>query len=75
MDKQQQPTNKQKPDKDVKNWLSYSGMAFELFGILGVFAAAGFFLDKKLETNPILLLVFILIGLAAGFYRFLKQFS
>jgi F0F1-type ATP synthase assembly protein I len=75
MDNQSQSANEQSSNKDVRNWLSYSGMAFELFAIIGIFTALGYFLDKRLNTNPILLIIFLLIGLAAGFYRILKQFS
>lgn len=75
MDKPLQPTNKNSSNNDAKTWLSYSGMAFELFAIIGIFTALGYFVDKKLDTNPIFLIVLLLIGLAVGFYRVLKQFS
>jgi len=76
MDKQSQPTNKQPSNKeDAKNWLTYSGMAFELFAIIGIFTAIGYFLDQKLNSSPILLIILLLLGLAVGFYRILKQFS
>jgi len=50
-------------------------MAFEMFGTIGVCAALGWFLDKKLHTAPVLVLVFLLAGLAAAFYRIFKQLS
>lgn len=75
MDKLQQPNNKKQPNDIAKTWLTYSGMAFEFFAIIGAFTALGFFLDKKLNTNPILVIVFLLLGLVASFYRIFKQFK
>lgn len=75
MDKPQQTNNNKQPNDVAKNWLTYSGMAFEFFAIIGVFTALGFFLDKKLNISPILVIVFLLIGLAASFYRVFKQFK
>lgn len=62
-------------DKTPKNWLSYSGMVFEMFGTIGACALIGWFLDKKLHTAPVLVLIFLLIGLASAFYRIFKQLS
>lgn len=74
MDKPQQPNNKQ-PKSIANSWLTYSGMAFEFFAIIGVFTALGYFIDKKLNTNPILVIIFLLLGLGASFYRIFKQFK
>ncbi len=75
MDKPQQTNPNKQSNEVAKNWLTYSGMAFEFFAIIGVFTALGFFLDKKLSISPILVIVFLLIGLAASFYRIFKQFK
>ena len=75
MDNPSQLPSNNKPENNAGNWLSYSGMAFELFAIIGVFTATGFFLDKKFATKPILVIIFLLIGLAASFYRIFKQFT
>ena len=48
-------------------------MAFELFGIIGVFVAVGYFLDKQLSTQPFLLILLLLVGTAAAFYRIYKS--
>jgi|JI61114BRNA_FD_contig_21_10149640_length_726_multi_4_in_0_out_0_2 F0F1-type ATP synthase assembly protein I len=74
MSNQEQPGSN-KPQKDAKTWLTYSGMAFELFAIIALFTAVGYFIDSKINSSPILLILFLLIGLAAGFYRIFKQFS
>lgn len=72
MDKPKQP---RLPDKEAKDWVAYSGMAFEMFATIGVFTALGYFLDKKLHTGPILVIVFLFIGLILAFFRIYKQFS
>ena len=71
MDKQPQWRNKQ--NNAAKNWLSYTGMVFELFGIIGVFAAIGYFLDKQFFTQPFLLITLLLVGTAGAFYRIYKS--
>ncbi len=63
------------PDKKFSNWILYSGMAFEMFAIIGIFAAAGYFLDKKLLTTPFLLIILLMIGSGIAFYRIYKQLS
>jgi len=70
-----QNSGNNKPQKDTKTWLAYSGMAFELFAIIALFTAIGYFIDSKINSAPILLILFLLIGLSAGFYRIFKQFS
>lgn len=75
MDNPQQQSDKKLPDKTIKDWLSYSGMAFEFFAVIAAFTALGYYLDKKFTTQPILLIVFLLLGLCASFYRIFKQFK
>jgi F0F1-type ATP synthase assembly protein I len=75
MDKQKQASINNMSDNKTNNWLAYSGMAFEMFAIIGVFAAAGYFLDKKLQTTPLLLIILLMIGSGIAFYRIYKQLS
>ena len=75
MDKQKQASINNMSDNKTNNWLAYSGMAFEMFAIIGVFAAAGYFLDKKLLTTPFLLIILLMIGSGIAFYRIYKQLS
>jgi F0F1-type ATP synthase assembly protein I len=75
MDKQKQASINNMSDNKTTNWLAYSGMAFEMFAIIGVFAAAGYFLDKKLQTTPLLLIILLMIGSGIAFYRIYKQLS
>lgn len=71
MDKQQPSHNNEK--KSMSNWLAYTGMVFELFGIIGVFATIGYFLDKHFSTQPFLLITLLLFGTAGAFYRIYKS--
>ncbi|MDB5228025.1 MAG: putative F0F1-ATPase subunit Ca2+/Mg2+ transporter [Bacteroidota bacterium] len=71
--KHNKPQPSKPPVKDAKNWLAYSGMTFEMFGTIGVCAALGYFLDKKLHTAPVLVIIFLFIGLILAFYRVYKQ--
>lgn len=75
MDKQKQASINNMSDNKTNNWLAYSGMAFEMFAIIGIFAAAGYFLDKKLQTTPLLLIILLMIGSGIAFYRIYKQLS
>lgn len=65
MDKQKRLLSK----NNSNNWLTYTGMVFEMFSIIGIFTVIGYFLDKKLQCSPTLLIVFLLIGFTISFYR------
>ncbi|MEN9448188.1 MAG: putative F0F1-ATPase subunit Ca2+/Mg2+ transporter [Bacteroidota bacterium] len=76
MDNQKPPSpNQNKPDKDTKSWLLFSGMAFEMFIVIGIFTAIGHYADKKLNTAPLLLIVLLLVGVVVSFYNVYKQLS
>ncbi|HQG38173.1 MAG TPA: AtpZ/AtpI family protein [Chitinophagales bacterium] len=67
--------NDNTPDKKPTYWLVYSGMAFEMFAVIGVFTTMGYFADKKINTAPWLLIAFLLIGAALSFYSIFKQLN
>jgi F0F1-type ATP synthase assembly protein I len=46
----------------------YSGLGLQLAGSVGLFLAAGWWVDGKLGTRPLLTIVGALVGAAAGFY-------
>ena len=49
-------------------------MAFEMLATIGIFAAAGYFIDKKLGIEfPVMTILLTLIGLGVSFYRIFKQ--
>ncbi|MBP6155123.1 MAG: AtpZ/AtpI family protein [Chitinophagales bacterium] len=59
----------------TKNWLIYSGMAIEMFAIIGVFSFVGVQIDQRTHTSPLFTLILILFGLALAFYLIFKQLN
>lgn len=57
-----------------RNWIKYSGMAFQMIGILLAFVFGGIYLDQWLETGPWGLLILSLLGVFGGLYAALKDF-
>ncbi|MCU0288213.1 MAG: AtpZ/AtpI family protein [Acidobacteria bacterium] len=55
-----------------KNFAAYTivGLMFPVSIAVGV--AIGYFLDKLFHTDPYLLIIFTLYGIAAGFVNFFK---
>lgn len=51
----------------------YVDAAWQLTGSLGLCALAGWWLDRKFDTAPWLLLSGALFGLAAGMYAFIRR--
>lgn len=68
-----QTWHKKLDNKENNKWLVYSGMAFEMFAIIGIFTAVGYFIDKKLTTSPLLTLILLFVGTALAFFRIYKQ--
>jgi F0F1-type ATP synthase assembly protein I len=54
--------------------MKYSGMAFQMIGVLLIFVFAGVYLDGWLETSPLLTVIMSLFGVAGGLYLALKDF-
>lgn len=63
-------------DRKNRQWLTQLGMASTVGITLVVATGIGYFfgswLDAKLGTEPYLMLLFTLLGVAAGFYEMLK---
>jgi len=68
------PDAKEDARKATRNWMKYSGMAFQMIGVLLACVFAGIYLDGWLGTDPILTIVMSLIGVAGGLYLALKDF-
>jgi ATP synthase protein I len=66
-----------------RNSLRKAYQAFAMFGSFGFIMAAsilvgyflGSFLDKKLGTEPWLLIIFLFLGIAGAFIEFFKTFQ
>jgi ATP synthase protein I len=63
-------------DRKDRQWLTQLGMASTVGITLVVATGIGYFfgswLDSKLGTGPYLMLLFTLLGVAAGFYEMLR---
>lgn len=66
--------DKQEIRKRGRNWMKYSGMAFQMIGTMLAFVFGGIYLDKWLETGPWGLIVLSLLGVFGGLYVALKDF-
>lgn len=65
-----------KPDLTAKEaqrlgWLYATALGF--VGTVAILAAVGFLLDRWLKTLPLFLLVFLVIGLVGGMWKFVRE--
>lgn len=70
------PKDEQKDDlrKGSRNWMKYSGMAFQMIGVILVFVFGGIYLDDWLGTDPWATVILSLLGVTAGLYVSLRDF-
>ncbi|MGD2091886.1 MAG: AtpZ/AtpI family protein [Candidatus Aminicenantes bacterium] len=61
-----------KKDEDKKNLAVYSSVGLMFPVSIAVGAGMGYLLDKWLNTDPYLLIIFALYGVAAGFWNLYK---
>ncbi|MDQ3016087.1 MAG: AtpZ/AtpI family protein [Bacteroidota bacterium] len=65
-----------KSSKNPNQYLKYSGMAVQLFILLGIGAFAGQKIDKAVGTSrPYFTILLILVFTAVFFYRLVKDLS
>ena len=67
------PGAKKEARKATRNWMKFSGMAFQMIGVLLACVFGGIYLDDLLGTDPILTIVMSLVGVAGGLYLALKD--
>jgi F0F1-type ATP synthase assembly protein I len=65
---------KEKLRKGTRNWMKYSGMAFQMIGVLLAFVFGGIYLDEWLGSTPWATVVLSLLGVTAGLYVSLRDF-
>jgi ATP synthase protein I len=61
-----------KEDNSDRSWVSYLGLGIELAATVTIMFFIGVWLDKKFKTEPILTVIFSLLGVASGLYNFIK---
>ena len=55
-------------DDTSPGYARFFGLGFAFIMTLGVLTAAGYFLDRLLETLPLFLLIGLAVGFAGGLY-------
>lgn len=62
--------------KGVNNYIKYSGLAFQMIGIIGLFAFAGYKIDDYLKSKtPLITGIFSLIGVVISIYIVLRDLN
>jgi len=61
-----------KEDKVFKELAPYLNLGWQLVISICLMAFLGWWLDKKLDTSPLLIIICTLFGAAAGMYSFIK---
>ncbi|MEL6560329.1 MAG: AtpZ/AtpI family protein [Bacteroidota bacterium] len=71
---EQKKNQHSKPDKKQNQALKYSGLAFQLFAVIGIGSYAGYWLDGYFGNKiPYLLLVFVFLSTGAALYSVYKR--
>ena len=69
-------TKYDRKSKSSNQYLKYSGMAIQLFVLIGVGAWLGQKIDQKLSTSsPFFTIILILLFTGGFFYRLVKELS
>jgi F0F1-type ATP synthase assembly protein I len=66
-------TKDSKQDEDKANYLEWAGVGIEFCAVIVVFCYIGYRLDKALNTEPWLLILFAFLGFAGMLYRIIKR--
>lgn len=66
---------KSKKQKQFNSYIKYSGLAFQMMAIIGIFVFIGYKLDEWYDkTTPVNLIIFSLIGIGISLYQVIKEF-
>ena len=72
------PTPEKEEKEDLadksRQWIKYSGLGFQMIGIILVFTFAGRYLDDWMGWTPYGTLVLSLLGVAGSLYSALRDF-
>jgi ATP synthase protein I len=60
-------------DRRFPNWVSFSGVGFELVGAVVGFTLIGYWIDRHYTTQPWGLVGGIVLGLVGGLYNLVKR--
>ncbi len=59
--------------QDRPSWIRYSGVGIEFVAAMAGFAAVGFWIDRKFESEPWGLVIGAALGLIGGTYNLIRQ--
>lgn len=63
-------------DQLAGNYGKYAGIVFQMIAIIGIFAAAGYWLDHKYHHNsPWITAISCLVGVCLSLYQTIRQLS
>jgi F0F1-type ATP synthase assembly protein I len=63
----------QKPGRWSTAWMGMAGVGLEFAAAVGGFAALGWWLDRKFESQPKALLICVALGLIGGTYNLIRE--
>lgn len=74
MNEQKETGSEQNRQNQVKPYLKYSGLAFQMIGILVVAAWGGMKLDEKMgNKNPWYTIIFMLVAVMASMFMVIRS--
>lgn len=66
-----------KENKDKKNpwndYVKYSGVAFQMLAVIGIFVWGGIKLDQVLNTSPLFVLILSFLGIFGSIYTLYRS--
>ena len=60
-------------DRRFPGWVRYSGIGFELAGVIGGLALVGYWIDRRFGTAPWGILGGVVLGLVGGLYNLVRE--
>ena len=63
-----------KPTDQARDWVKYTGLAFQMIGTILVFVFAGIYADDYFGYDSLFTVILSLLGVAGGLYVALKDF-
>ena len=62
-----------KPGRWSSSWMGLAGLGLEFVAALAGFTALGWWIDRKLGSEPVALLICVGLGLLGGTYNLIRQ--